>query len=305
MLPRDFKTYLLKLVVEWLSGTKIQEPELEAPEDEPDAAPPQRPAVEPHYERVRYEAERVDFHAQGVVTTADGRQIALELRVGMQREHYERAALDIGGPKAKDPLVLNFESATTALGGRRISFDLDLDGKTDSVALPEGGRFLALDRNGNGRFDDGAELFGARTGDGFAELAALDEDGDGWIDEDDAAFDELRVWDGGASSLSLREAGVGAIHVGAVKTPFTLGGSDATATGLVRSTGVWLAESGEAHTVQQIDIVIELPWRADAAGHRPDPHVQTHAVAGRHDPQRARPDVHRPRRRSARRRDAR
>jgi hypothetical protein len=175
----------------------------------------------------------------------------------MQREHYERVALDVGGPKAQDPLVLNFQAATTALGSRRISFDLDLDGKADSVATPAGGSlFLALDRNRNGRFDDGSELFGARTGDGFAELAALDDDGDGWIDEDDAAFDQLRVWDGEKTTLSLREAGVGAIHVGSVATPFTLGGSDATATGLVRSTGVWLAETGGAHTVQQVDIVV-------------------------------------------------
>jgi hypothetical protein len=255
-LARDFKTYLLKLVVEWLSGERIEEPELEA-EPEADRAEPQRPAVELHYERVRYEAERVDFHAQGSVATGDGRQIALDLRVGMRREHYERVAVDVGGPKAKDPLVLNFEAATTALGGRRISFDLDLDGKADSVALPAGGSmFLALDRNGNGRFDDGSELFGARTGDGFAELAALDDDRDGWIDEDDAAYDRLRAWDGATAPLSLREAGVGAIHVGSVRTPFTLGESDATATGLLRSTGVWLAESGQAHTVQQVDIVI-------------------------------------------------
>ena len=111
------------------------------------------------------------------------------------------------------------------------------------MALPSGGSmFLALDRNRNGRFDDGSELFGARTGDGFAELAALDDDRDGWIDEDDAAYAELRVWDGETTPLSLREAGVGAINVGSVATPFTLGGSDATATGVLRSTGVWLAE---------------------------------------------------------------
>jgi hypothetical protein len=35
---------------------------------------------------------------------------------------------------------------------------------------------------------NGAELFGARSGDGFAELAALDGDGNGWIDEGDAAW---------------------------------------------------------------------------------------------------------------------
>src|SRR5215207_8983293 len=87
-LTRDFNTYLLKLVVEWLSGAKIEEPEDLEPT--PEGVEPQPPSVELHYERVRYEAERVHFHARGVVTTGDGRQIALDLRVGMQREHYER-----------------------------------------------------------------------------------------------------------------------------------------------------------------------------------------------------------------------
>ena len=63
-----------------------------------------RPQVELHYERTRYEAERVDFRAQGVVTTADGRRISLDLQVGMSREHFERVTLDAGGkPQAKDP----------------------------------------------------------------------------------------------------------------------------------------------------------------------------------------------------------
>ncbi len=256
---RDFKTYLLKLLVEWLSGEEIDDPELDAESpSEPGADAPARPQVELHYERTRYEAERVDFRAQGVVTTADGRRISLDLQVEMSREHFERVAVDAGGkPLAKDPLVLNFNAATTALGGKKISFDIDLDGTADQVRLPAAGSaFLALDRNHNGRVDDGSELFGATTGNGFAELAELDDDGDGWIDEDDAAFADLRVWSGDSKPLSLKAAGVGAINVSGVATPFTLGRSDAEATGFVRSTGLWLAEDGSPHTVQQIDIVV-------------------------------------------------
>jgi hypothetical protein len=167
----DFKTWLLKLVVEIFSGTHIDEPELE--NDAPETTQPREPVVDLHYERVRYEAERADFHAQGVVTTADGRQIALDVKVGMQREHYERFALDASNKKAQDPLILNFDNATTTLGGRRISFDLDLDGTTDSLTLPaQGSAFLAIDRNHNGQIDDGSELFGPDTGNGFEELAA-------------------------------------------------------------------------------------------------------------------------------------
>src|SRR5262245_6458530 len=97
----DFKTWLLKLVVELFTGKKIDDVELpskcdDKKETETPRAQPQQPSVELHYEHVRYEAEKADFRAQGVVTTGDGRQIALDLRIGMQREQYERVTLDIG-----------------------------------------------------------------------------------------------------------------------------------------------------------------------------------------------------------------
>jgi hypothetical protein len=50
------------------------------------------------------------------------------------------------------------------------------------------------DRNGDGAIDHGRELSGATTGDGFAELAAYDEDGNGWIDENDSIYQHLRIW---------------------------------------------------------------------------------------------------------------
>lgn len=54
--------------------------------------------------------------------------------------------------------------------------------------------FLALDRNGNGSIDDGTELFGGPTEDGFTALRRLDSNLDGRIDEADVLFDKLLVW---------------------------------------------------------------------------------------------------------------
>lgn len=60
----------------------------------------------------------------------------------------------------------------------KYNFDLDSDGREDLISFVRpGSGFLALDLNGDGRVNDGRELFGPATGDGFAELARYDQDG--------------------------------------------------------------------------------------------------------------------------------
>jgi hypothetical protein len=97
---------------------------------------------------------------------------------------------------------------TDRAGG--VDFDLDGDGRAERSPWtdPRGDEaWLTLDRNGNGRIDDGAELFGNWTPqpatvtdrNGFAALAVFDEtsaggNGDGWIDARDAVFSRLRLW---------------------------------------------------------------------------------------------------------------
>ena len=51
--------------------------------------------------------------------------------------------------------------------------------------LGKGSGFLALDKDGNGKIDDGNELFGTKSSDGFGDLREYDSDGSGWIDEND------------------------------------------------------------------------------------------------------------------------
>lgn len=212
----------------------------------------------------RTEYQYVGFAASGVVRTADGREIRFELAFEMERRFVERIELDVqtGAPRQlKDPLVLDFAGSNARLADARFAFDLDADGSDDEIPLPMGGRgFLAFDRNGNGRIDDGRELFGPTSGNGFAELAALDADGNGWIDEADPAFTQLRLWqpdpDGGGTLTSLTEAGVGALFLGNVATPFSLRGGADTELGVMRASGVYLGEDGTVGSISQIDLRI-------------------------------------------------
>jgi len=64
--------------------------------------------------------------------------------------------------------------------------DLDANGVTEKISfVGSGGGFLALDKNSDGVVNDGRELFGAATGQGFKELAEYDSDNNNWINEND------------------------------------------------------------------------------------------------------------------------
>lgn len=230
-------------------------------------APPRREragfGIEYDYHAVREEAELTTFSAQGVVRTADGKEIAFRLDLAMSRSYREETnvSLRAGDAVRKDPLVINFDGTAAQLSSQTFRFDLDADGQAEDVPLLSGNRaYLALDLNANGKIDSGVELLGPSTGQGFAELARHDYDGNGWIDESDAVFDRLLVWtpsaEGDGKLASLKASGVGALYLGEVASPFELRGEGNADLGAVRSTGLYLTESGRAGTLQEIDLTV-------------------------------------------------
>jgi hypothetical protein len=141
---------------------------------------------------------------------------------------------------AASPIVIDLEPErlrfTDISDG--VTFDIKADGRPVRTAWTAPGSregFLVLDRNHNGTIDSGAELFGnftaqppARRGEanGFLALAVFDDaanggNGDGQISEDDAIFNDLRIWiDANHDGISqagelktLRELGVVSISL--------------------------------------------------------------------------------------------
>ncbi len=214
------------------------------------------------YHVTQWHTQQLQVHNSGRVTTADGRQIDFDMSLQMSRTEYSSESISLrAGAALKDPLVVNLQGAPVQLqGGQKISFDLDADGQLDSMArLAQGSAFLALDRNGNGQIDDGRELFGALSGDGFADLGAYDDDANGFIDAGDAVFAQLKLWvpddQGQGQLLSLAEAGIGALSLKNVVGGFDLV-ADGELQGQVRSTGMFLFEDGRVGSMQQIDLVV-------------------------------------------------
>jgi len=208
-----------------------------------------------------FESEDTKFSARGKAVCRDGREIDFNISVGMSRkfESFAGELLPEAGLVCVDPLVINLGDDVTSVSDQKFYFDLDGDGEKEYISSLAGDNgFLALDRNGDGEINDGTELFGAGTGNGFNELSAFDSDGDGWIDEDDDIFDKLKVWvmdQDGDRLISLKEAGVGAIGLMNAETEFSLKNDRNRTNAIVRSTGMFLYEDGRAGTLQQIDLV--------------------------------------------------
>lgn len=211
------------------------------------------------------ETEETGFHANGRACTEDGRTIDFNINILMSRSYmeYMNVSIPTMADALCDPLVVNIGSDTADVRDQTFKFDLDADGTEDEISmLGKGSGFLALDKNGDGKINDGSELFGTKSGDGFGDLREYDSDGNGWIDENDDVFSKLKVWckdeNGKDILMDLKEADIGAIFLGEQQTEFSLGGADGYRDGVIRSTGVFLREStGAAGTVQHVDLSLK------------------------------------------------
>lgn len=104
-----------------------------------------------------------------------------------------------------DPLILDLDGDGIEITplNKNILFDADGDGiKTGTAWAGADDGLLVWDRNGNGRIDSGAELFGDETvladgtkaAHGFAALAELDGNADGIFNASDTQYTTLRLW---------------------------------------------------------------------------------------------------------------
>lgn len=274
--PPGSEMFIRKLLLEFLTGRKIKvmdvkragEEDVPAPKGtDRGEKPPQTLDKEGWglvYNRreTHTEREAVAFNASGIIKTADGREFKFSLELLMDRTSVEstEVGLRAGDARKVDPLVINFDGAAVELESGKFAFDIDSDGTQESVSFVKSGSgFLAIDLNSDGKVNNGGELFGPSSGNGFAELSGYDSDHNSWIDENDPAYDLLGIWTRDASGqdvlTGLKEKGVGAIYLGYAQTLLDVRDSENNLNGQIRSSGIYLNEDGAPGTVQQIDLV--------------------------------------------------
>lgn len=209
------------------------------------------------------ESESTTFASKGLVQTADGRNIDFNVEVSMSRAFMSQIdTLEVQEYIKTDPLMINLDTNIGSVSDQKFFFDLDSDGDEEQISFAgKGSGFLALDKNGDGKINDGSELFGTSSGDGFKDLAAYDEDGNGWIDENDSVFSKLKVWtkdeNGNDYLIDLKKADVGAIYLSNADTQFSLKDDENNLNAEIKKTGIYLREStGAVGTLNHVDLVV-------------------------------------------------
>jgi hypothetical protein len=272
---RDPRLNLIRQMLEFLTGEKIKVTDVadlhasleQSQSSAASSSVAQQSAgfgIEYDYSESYTETEQTSFSASGTVKTTDGKEISFSIELSMARSYHEESSVSLRlGDAAKqvDPLILNFGGTAAQLSDQRFSFDLNSDGKQEQInSLKQGSGFLVFDRNNDGKISNGQEMFGPSSGNGFAELSALDDDHNGWIDENDSAYGKLQVWQGAGNGQgelqSLASAGVGAIALSHTITPFSIKNDANELLAQVRSTGIFLQHDGEAGTIQHVDLTV-------------------------------------------------
>ncbi len=210
-----------------------------------------------------HEKQTMSFSAEGIVKTQAGKEININIQLNMSREFHFQNEVHIraGDAKLIDPLVLNYERDSVGLSNEKFIFDLDNDGTPDQIsALLQGSGFLALDKNNDNKINNGSELFGTQSSNGFADLAEYDSDKNDWIDENDSIFEKLRIWtkdeSGNDQLFVLGQKGIGAIYLGNVNSSFRLKDQSNNNMGNISYTGLYLKENGETGTIQHLDLAL-------------------------------------------------
>jgi hypothetical protein len=214
--------------------------------------------MEYDYHEAYREYESTSLAMSGTFTTEDGRAFAFNLDYKLEREYVRTTDISIraGDAVVKDPLILDVGGVGGFAAGSS-SFDLDRDGQADALRhLTNGSKYLAADFNRNGRIDDGGELFGPTSGNGFADLAAHDDDGNGFIDQGDAIWELLRLWTGDeAKPALLAQWKIAAIGLTSIEAPFSYKDANNDLIGENRRAGVYLTDDGKAGVAKQVDLV--------------------------------------------------
>jgi len=198
-----------------------------------------------------YQAVQASF--SGALQLDDGSSISFAFDFSMAVSWARYSAQQ--GPM-QDPLLISLSGQPVELTGDSSSFDLKGNGQMSALPqLSAEQYYLAYDRNQDKQVNNGTELFGPISGNGFADLAAYDGNANGFIDAADDIWQHLYLWQPQQQMLNISQTELAAISLESVATPMSLLNKEQQVLAQLQRSGLAFLADGTPALVQQIDVV--------------------------------------------------
>lgn len=215
---------------------------------------------------IQYERkDAIAFNTQAIIKTED-KEFNIELQCSYTKAFFEqhKETLSFEETNFLDPLIIQYDANASAFDTLSSTMSFQFDLKNDNTlvdipALKKGNGFLVLDKNNNGTIDNGSEMFGPNTNNGFEELRAYDSDGNHWIDENDPIFNDLLIWskneNNEESLIALGQSGIGALYLNEIKSDFTYNKSVNESMARLKANSIFLREDGTTGMLSSLDFI--------------------------------------------------
>jgi len=213
-------------------------------------------------ERWQSHEQHLNYQVQGKFSV-NGQELSLDYNLSLSSERNSYSKVEVSAAALKDPLLVQFGSQGLGNIKGQKDFAINQDNILDKLPIFSGDvGYLVYDKNNNQQADDGSELFGPKTGQGFVELAQLDSNKNGFIDTEDEQFEQLFLWQPSDDNnpteqwLSLKDAKIQAISLSAINTPFDFYDKQGEIQAQLRQSSFAISESGLGRGVHQVDVRI-------------------------------------------------
>ncbi len=193
----------------------------------------------------------------------DKQEISIEYQLDLSSNYTRINSFKSSAAALKDPLIIQFGNQSLGNIKEKVQFDVNNDSQMNSLPVFSGDvGYLVFDKNNNQKVDNGSELFGPNTGNGFAELATLDSNNNGFFDPQDQNFQQVFIWQPSTKSrednnlISLSQAGITAIYLTPINTPFNFRDNNGEVSAQLRQSSFAIKENKQALGVHQLDLQI-------------------------------------------------
>ncbi|MEW6991459.1 hypothetical protein AADZ91_12310 [Colwelliaceae bacterium 6441] len=209
-------------------------------------------------EQWHYHSQSLDYQMSGEFDI-NGQQLKINYSFSLYSEQSSYSSIEMTAAALKDPLIVQFGDQALGQIKDEHNFDINQDGTLNNLPVFSGDvGYLVYDKNQNLKADNGSELFGPQTGNGFTELAQLDSNKNGFIDKEDEHFEQLYLWQPQKSNsmTSLTEAKIQAISISAIDTPFSFHDTNGNIAAQMRQSSFAISDDGSGKGVHQVDVRI-------------------------------------------------